>query len=99
MVKAIHAPSGLKFGEPRRPSIWKASPAGRSMRRNQVPPPPPGPGLLELKTSSLPSGLHLGPDALKAGLVTRNGSAEPSAAASQISLWRPLSSSSTEVTT
>ena len=36
------------------------------MRRNQDPPPrpPAGPGLLELKTSSDPSGLQWGPEAL-----------------------------------
>ena len=100
-VNAIHSPSGLKTGEPRSPSIRKASPAGTSIRRNHVPPPvlPSAPGRRELNASIRPSGVHAGDEALKLGLVSRTGSPDPSAAASRISLWRRFSSSTTQLTT
>ena len=100
-VNAIHSPSGLKTGDPPSPSIWKASPAGWSMRRNQVLPPlpPSPPGRFDVKTSRRPSGDQAGPEALKLGLVSRTGSSPPAASASQIPLWLRFSSSRTDVMT
>ena len=106
-VKAIHRLSGLKWGVPPTPSIWKASPAGASIRRNQTEAPSsrprgsesPGSGRRELNASSRPSGLKRGALELKAGLVRRTAGAEPRAGASQISLWRRFSLSTTRVRT
>jgi hypothetical protein len=106
-VKAIHRLSGLKRGAPATPSIWKASPAGASTRRNQTEAlssrlegsGPPGSGRRELKASKRPSGLKRGAFELKAALVRRTAPAEASAGASQISLSRRFSLSMIRVRT
>src|SRR5271156_5707035 len=80
LVKAMKRLSGLKIGMPPTPGIWKAfaSFGATSMRRNQMSPSTPWDLRSERKASSLPSGLQLGDDELRASLVSLLAGAEPS---------------------